>query len=326
MTDAILPSFHAFGKVILLGEHAVVYGFPALCTALTRGVRIAVQPGTGCVRIPAWDMQTPPANTLLSQSTPSLPLHQAYRALLQALQHVKSICFSSVKHDYVVHFDIPVGAGLGSSAAWAVALTRALAWEFHVSLSAQQLHEVAQAAEQIIHGQSSGLDALLAAQSGFGRFAKQSGLHALIPKPFSLCLAWTRQPKDTRTQVEKIKKQLELQPNQTWAHLQQIGRWVEEGCAAVQTGDWNTLGNLMNHNQEMLSTLGVSSPEIDRACQGALQAGALGAKLTGAGGGGCVIALAPGKEEQVQKSWQQAGFFAFVEKIGWASQGESLIP
>src|SRR5262249_11181670 len=146
----------------------------------------------------------------------------------------------------------------------------------------------------------SGVDVEAARRGGVGFYTREDGWQALDLEPFTLCVGLTGKPRDTRAMVAKVSQKM------TPAILREIGAI----CAQKRI-----TGALMNQNQSVLVELGASSPELDHLCTLARDAGAQGAKLTGAGGGGAAIALAPGREAQVLGAWRAAGFDGFTVRI-----------
>jgi diphosphomevalonate decarboxylase len=311
----------ACGKVILLGEHAVVYGVPALCGALAEGATVKAVPGTGRLRVPAWGVVTAPwfatDGTTESESSPTLS--KAFSAVVKQVfaQAQQTPAQDALPFDFEVRFSIPTSAGLGSSAAMSVALVRAVCRVLSLSLSEAQLDACALAAETVFHGSPSGLDHTLARQGGMGLFRRAVGLTPLADVPtLRLCIANTGKARDTRGRVARVKELVDEAPERTRRVFADIERWVIRAVEALAARDFLALGAAMNENQRLLAELEVSCPEIEAACAVAKAAGALGAKLTGGGGGGCVIALAaPEREEAVLAAWRKAGFPCFVTDI-----------
>lgn len=316
-----MPAGSAYGKVILLGEHAVVYGYPALCGALSKKVTIEAVPGTGRLVLPVLGVSTPPLEELFTShhqfAHPEQRICQAYATLGRELLNLGK--FSHIPFDWIATFDIPLGAGLGASAALSVALVRAFDHTLKLALTPAQILQAAQAAEHVFHGNASGLDAYLAQSGGFGLFRRNGGFTQISIQPFSICVGLTGRPKDTRARVARIAELLKSHSAATQQSLAHIADLVELGTKALQAGRFSDLGNVMNQNQEELQKLEASSPEIELLCRIAIDAGALGAKLTGGGGGGCVLALAPGKEEKILSVWQHAGFSSFLASLGTPS-------
>jgi len=277
----------ACGKVILLGEHAVVYGEPAIASAL----------GLGC-EVECREAGAMPHLLLDSQA---LRVDDADHAVNRAVREaVNAAGLDLHKLDISIRFDVPVGAGLGSSAALAVALPRAMFAHAGKLLDDAELISISHRIEEVFHGNPSGLDALLAMTGALGLFTKKGGLEALRPKsPLRLVIADTGLPRSTQTQVSNVAARKERLGRPIERTLEAIGDIVRAGAEAISAGNLPLLGELMDANQGLLSALSVSSPEIEALVGAARRAGATGAKLTGAGGGGCIIALAPGREAEV---------------------------
>ena len=315
----------ACGKVILLGEHAVVYGVPALCGALQGGVEVEVIPGQGRLIVPEWEVATPTLATLLDPTT-----RHGHSSLADALVAIVESSFAAVSRplsaadlpvDFVARFAIPTGAGLGSSAALSVALVRAVDRAAELGLSESDIDAAAFAAEKVFHGSPSGLDHTVAQRGGFGLYRRGHGLSVLTGTPaLRLCIGHTGRARDTKGRVARVAELTKQQPDKTAAIFARIATLVEESAAALARHDLARLGDAMNENQQLLSLLDVSCPEIEQVCAIARDAGALGAKLTGGGGGGCVVALAPGREDAVLAAWQAAGYSAFLVEVGGAGQ------
>jgi mevalonate kinase len=299
---------HAHGKVILLGEHAVVYGHPALAGAIDGGVTVETTAGTGLLRVPAWKLATP--------ATAELPaIARAYRALRERL----GLSLDGA-HDFTVRFGVPTGAGLGSSAAMAVALARALCDAHGRRATPAEIEAAAMASEEVIHGRPSGLDHTVAQRGGFGLFVRGRGLEPVAAaRPLELVIGHTNRERDTKGRVARVAELVEERPDETRARFGAIERLVGAARGAVEGGDLAALGRAMQENQAHLAALEVSCPEIERMCALAGEAGALGAKLTGGGGGGCVIALAPERGGAVREAWERAGHPTFLVRIGGAN-------
>lgn len=344
---AAAPAGAACGKVILLGEHAVVYGVPALCGALSGGAEIAAVPGCGALRVPAWGVVTPPAGELLAPAvrTPgglpdaltepvagaagSQSLLYAYRAILRSVLSAAQRADDDLTfgYDFVARFAIPTGAGLGSSAALSVALVRAIAQTLGLALSPRQVDAAALAAEQVFHGHPSGLDHTIAQHGGFGLFRRGHGLTPLYGTPeLRLCIGHTGRARDTKGRVARVAELHRETPAATAACFARIAALVDDAVAALRCGDLAALGAAMNQNQRELGQLEVSCPEIDAMCRLASDAGALGVKLTGGGGGGCVVALAGEREDAVRRAWEQAGFTSFLTTVGPTRSGSEPAP
>jgi mevalonate kinase len=278
--------YRAHGKVILLGEHSVVYGHPALAGALADGVTVEATAGSGLLRVPQWELVIDPA------TAPTTTLARAYVQLRQRA--------GAPALDLLLRFHLPTGAGLGSSAAMAVAIGRAL------GLDGAALAEAAMASETVIHGTPSGLDHTVSIAGGFGLFTRAGGLAPLRAAPLPLVIGHTGKARDTKGRVARVAQLLGEHSDEVRGRFAAIESLVGRGADAVARGSYGELGQAMNENQRHLEALDVSCVEIERMCAIARDAGAFGAKLTGGGGGGCVIAV--GNDAQVADAWQKAGY------------------
>lgn len=256
------------GKLILFGEHAVVYGHPAVAVAVDRGTQVQLEALDGPTRVLAADISDP-------------RLDQALAAVLPA--HGVGIR---------IRTDLPVGRGMGSSAALAVALVRALAaWE-GTPASVERCLALGFEIERVFHGRPSGLDHTVSTRGGAIRYRRTDAGPVFQPiqcAPLPLVVLDTGIAGDTAQLVAGVgARRPGIDPV-----LARIGQLVDEMIPALAAGDLPTLGAGMTENQSLLQQIGVSSPEIEALVALAVQHGALGAKLAGAGGGGVVIALVP---------------------------------
>jgi mevalonate kinase len=304
-----------WGKIILLGEHAVVYGYPALAAALDRGVAVSPVPtpagGPLRVDIPSWEMRVA-APRFLDAADPD-ETHPAARGLA-AIADALDLGRPSVS--LVGDAQIPAGAGLGSSAALAVAIARALARWAKLSLDAATLAAAANASETVFHGKPSGIDVALAVAGGIGVYRKSSGLRALPNAgQVRVLVGPSGQPRTTKAMVERVAEATGGKPED--ARLRELAGLTDTGTTALLGKDFAILGEAMDRAHAILGELGVSTPLLDELCDAARECGAHGAKLTGAGGGGAVIALAPrDRESEVLAAWRQRGVSGFVATVG----------
>jgi mevalonate kinase len=294
----------AHGKVILLGEHAVVHGHAALAAALDRGVRISFEgKPRGPIRVvaPHWDLAV--------DTDDAGPIGRAIAGV------AKAVGADHLSVDLHVVAELPAGAGLGSSAALMVAAARALAAAAGRTLDDDRAIEVALAGEHAFHGNPSGVDVELAARGGVGLFRKGEGLAPLAAEPLTLAIGLSGEPRSTAAMVARVEGRLDA-GGDTRVRLARLGQHAEDGARALVAGDVAELGRLFGKAHADLASIGVSSRGLELLIDAALKAGALGAKLTGAGGGGAVIALAPGREQEVLEAWQGVGRQGFVARVG----------
>ncbi len=288
----------AGGKIIVLGEHAVVYGHTALAGAIDRVVRCQAKPtdGLSTLSIPAWKIEV----SVTDEDTPG----KALRALLLAAR----------ADSVALHADsnIPPAAGLGSSAALCLAVARCLAPD----ASPEEHRAIAGAGEAQFHDRPSGIDVALSQCGGMARYDRLGGLVPLNVPPLSLVVGLSGVQRSTAVQVANVASKMTSDQGQTATAIAEMGDRAKEGIAALRNGDMETLGRCMSACHEALGIIGVGLPRLDAMVEVAMDAGALGAKLTGAGGGGAMIALAPGREFEVCAALGAENFESFVTTLG----------
>jgi len=291
----------ANGKIILLGEHAVVYGVSAIAAGIDRGAQAharLVAPST---------LQLGPR---LVRAGDDSDVSRAFAALLAAL--------AAPEVQVEVDLALPPGAGLGASAALGVAIARAvLETQGQVALDERVLAAAA-AWEQVFHGNASGVDAAASATDGCLIFSRANGIQLLrARRPLEFVVAISGPPASTKLMVEGVARLRERRPELVDKSLAAIAALVNNARGCIEAGDLTGLGRLMDLNQMLLSGLFVSTDAIERACAVARAAGALGAKLTGKGGGGSVLAIAGDEAaaDAVLASWRAAGYGAFVTRV-----------
>jgi len=297
-----------WGKIILFGEHAVVYGYPALAAALDRGVEVAAvpTPAGGPLRLdlPAWGVAVTAGRD---------PDHPRIGRALAAIADALGVGFPAVS--LVGDAQIPAGAGLGSSAAMAVAVARALLAHADRKADPRTVTEAAAASEALLHGRPSGVDVALAVAGGIGVFRRSSGLRQIAIVPLRVLVGPSGAPRSTAEMVERVAQATGERADD--ARLSELGSLTDLGTTALLDGKLARVGDAMDRAHAVLAELGVSTPQLDALCDAARAAGAHGAKLTGAGGGGAVIALAPRDREQaVLEAWRAAGVTGFVATVG----------
>jgi mevalonate kinase len=316
-----IPAAVACGKVILLGEHAVVYGIPAIAVGIEHGVRaearsIARGPSRLAVREWGVDVEARDLDASEGAGGGAADLGTALGAILRA-----SGCESPLAIDAKV--ELPPGGGLGCSAALGVAVARAIDPRAKI----EAVMDRVMAWERVFHGNPSGIDAACAARGGCIAFTKGEGIENVhAGAPLTLCIGHSGVASSTKSMVEAVARLRERRPEVVQKTFDGIRSLVRNARLAIEAGDRFALGRLMDLNQMLLSGLFVSTTEIERLCGLARENGALGAKLTGAGGGGCVVALVSGASgaESVLEAWRGAGFEGFATRVASARQPEVL--
>jgi hydroxymethylglutaryl-CoA reductase len=303
-----------FGKAILLGEHAVVYGRHAIACPLPLTMRAVVEDYSHGVEllIPRWGIEY--------QLSKPPEQRRSFERAAGAIMDQLGLSDRGMRIE--VFPDVPRGMGLGGSAALAVAIIRALDQHFKLGLSDEQVNELAFVSEKIAHGEPSGVDNTL---STFGQplvFRKGSPplVELLnIPQPLSLVVGMTRTEGLTAKTVSRVREARARKPKLYEKIFDDIDALVLQGVRAIQDNDVGTLGELMNVCQGLLNALQVSTPELERLIGIARRAGAAGAKLTGGGGGGAMIALCDGNAADVRAAIERHGFRAMSFELGGRS-------
>jgi mevalonate kinase len=303
----------ACAKTILLGEHAVVYGQPALAVPvaglLAKAEALPAEKGF-FLEAPAIGLAS-----ALEDLPPDHPLAFCVRHTIAHLQ----IPLPSVR--LRIQSEIPVASGLGSGAAVSTAIIRALAALAGRTLAPVEISALSFEVERIHHGTPSGVDNTVIAFERpilFRRGADPQFVH-----PGSVChflIAYSGIRGETRSAVAGVRERREREPALYDNLFREIGSLAEDGCDALQSGDSRRLGRDMNNCHGLLQAIGVSLPALDQLTDAARAAGALGAKLSGAGAGGNVLVLAnPERREEILAALQSAGSrweFAFTLPAG----------
>lgn len=323
---------YAPGKLILFGEHAVVDGQPAIAATLDRGIRVAVSSRDG------------DDGPLLRSTNASLPTlckpdrvvagvktgGEGPERLREALRVLVDMCGpETASLQFSVDGAIPAGSGLGSSAALAVALLRGVHQFFDRPLDDDALIERAFALEKVFHGNPSGVDHTTIVRGGVLSYEKPRGavvgvatsLH--LPRPLRLCVGTAGPHAGTANAVSALRDRAKRHPDHYARIFDGIGALSRAARVHLERGELGAVGELMDLNQGYLNALGVSTPGIEALCAIARERGALGAKLSGAGGGGAVIALVDDDPEPVRRAFAAAGFTAFATTVSNAVSGVS---
>jgi mevalonate kinase len=276
------------GKVILFGEHAVVYGEPAIAVPVTQVAATATvepaSPGDGLSLIAA-DLGT---RSNLAAAPERDPLAAAAHLTLSHLSTAVPDATLTIRST------IPIASGLGSGAAVSTALARALAGFLGHSLSAAEVSDLVFEVERIHHGTPSGIDNTVIAYEQpvyFVRGESSGPVLISVGAPFTLLIADTGLPSLTRCLVGRVRGEWQRNPTRYQALFKSIGDIVRDARRRIESGEVDSLGPLMNENHAILTELGVSSAILDGLVGAAQAAGASGAKLSGAGQGGSMLAL-----------------------------------
>lgn len=301
------------GKIILLGEHSVVYGRRAIAAPIPLAIQARIEDRTQGVEliIPRWGIEQ--RLDLAAKNPPSFT--RSIAGILEAL----GLKDRALRIE--VFPNVPRAMGLGGSAALAVAVIRALDAHFELGLEDERVNQLAFECEKIAHGTPSGLDNTLAT---FGEFMLYRAGTAperrvIVPnKPLPLVIGMSGIEGLTAKTVARVREAWQRNPSLYERLFDDIDSLVDLGLDALQSGDYVGLGEVMNVNQGLLNAMQVSTPELEELIQIARNHGALGAKLTGGGGGGSIIALCPEDSVKVARAMRAAGYHALEVEVGGA--------
>jgi mevalonate kinase len=275
------------GKVILFGEHAVVYGRPAIAVPVTEvkaQARVEPgEPGQGTV-IVASDLEE---SILLREAADDNALAHIVRLVLQRLRasHDPDLTIS-------VTSSVPIARGMGSGAAVSTAVARALIKHLGHWAASRTISELVYQAEVIYHGTPSGIDNTVVAFEKPIFFVKDEGWEVFwVAQPLLLAIGDTGIQSSTREVVGDVRQRAAADPQRYEALFDRVGDLTREARTALELGQHEALGRLMDENHALLQEIGVSCPALDQLVVAAREAGALGAKLSGAGRGGNMVAL-----------------------------------
>jgi mevalonate kinase len=292
MTIATAP-----GKIILFGEHAVVYGQPAIAAPVSqvRATAVIRNSSTPGIRLIAPDLGS---DVLLSEASAddavAAVIHQ-----MQTAAHLKELPDLTI----TVSSQIPVASGLGSGAAITAAIIRALAAHLGLThlLSDEWVSDQTYEIEKIHHGTPSGIDNTVVAYERPVYFVRQQPRNRIEPfavaKPLHLLVADTGIRSSTKDVVGDVRRRWQADPETFNVIFETCGRIANTARLAIEAGDIAQIGQLMTENHALLQKMTVSAPKLDKLVETTLAAGALGAKLSGAGRGGNMIALVAEEKE-----------------------------
>lgn len=286
------------GKVILLGEHGVVYGQPALAAPISRGVRAWAVPAKKCT------VELPPG----LKAEHSTTLERAFQRAAKVTGHPKVLV--------TLESDLPVSMGLGSSGALSVAVSRVLLEAKSAQpASVKDVERVALEMEKEFHGTPSGVDHTTSARGEMVLYRRGSVRVIRSPIPVRVLVAIVGERPPTKKTVGALRERQARWPARYERLFREIGRVAKEGADAVTKGDLDALGDLMNVNQGLLNAVGLSSEGLEAMVNRLRKLGALGAKLTGAGGdGGAVLGLFREPEPLVARLSKE-GVTCFVSQL-----------
>jgi hydroxymethylglutaryl-CoA reductase len=305
------PRAAGHGKAILLGEHAVVYGRHAIAAPIPLAIEASVEDADDGVSliIPRWGVE----QRLQVDVEQRQAFHKPSAVILEKL----GLMGRPMRIE--VFPNVPRAMGLGGSAAVAVAIIRALNAHFNLALSDEEVNALAFESEKMAHGTPSGIDNTVAT---YGRFLMYrpgdppTVRTITIAKSIPVVIGMTGVESLTAKMVARVRKAWERNPQRYERIFDDIDSLTLQGLKAIESYDLEQLGELMNICQGLLNALQVSCWEVEELIQIAREHGALGAKLTGGGGGGSIIAVCPEGADRVVQAMHDAGYHAMEVQIG----------
>jgi mevalonate kinase len=303
-----------FGKVILFNEHFVVYGIPAIASAIGAKTTALVQRRAGY-------------GIEIEDERPETKGYKAEKAAQQkeSLElMLKFMKINTIKDAYHVTLggDLVAASGVGASAASCAAIARAFSEELRLNYSDGKVNEVAYEGEKGYHGTPSGIDNTAATYGGLIWYKREGSSHLMermrLKKPVEIVMGNTEIVADTKVVVGGVKERREKEPEKYAQIFNDAEQLVYKARKELEAFNLKGLGEYMNQNHALLQQIGVSCPELELLVDLARNNGALGAKLTGTGKGGYMVALTPTKvlQERVASAMEKKGFQALRTTIG----------
>ena len=304
-----------FGKVILFGEHFVVHGVPGIVSAIDSTADAVVKKNNNQI-----DIRDERKGSKGYAQEKKLQQFESINRMFKKME----LNPDTIGLKIWLGGSLPGFSGLGASAASSVAIARAITEEFALSVSNQEINEIAFEAEKAYAGNPSGIDNTAATFGGLLWFKKNltGGPNRIeeisLKEPVEIIIGSTGIVANTKAMVEGVAERKKAYPQKYDPLFKTAKELAINARTAIQNFDLLKVGELMNTNHRLLMEIGVSCKELDNLVAIANKKGAYGAKLTGGGGGGCMTALTPGKklQEKVAKAIENEGFEVLRTKIG----------
>lgn len=297
---------YGYGKVILFNEHFVVYGVPAIASAIDKTTTASVQPS--------------PSGLVLHDERPATPGYKEDKKDQQqdSLHYIFQAMDVDPDLEIWLGGNLKAASGIGASAASCAAIARAINDEYNMGYSQADINRVAYEGERGYHGTPSGVDNTVATYGGLVWFQSGDMERLDIDEPVNIVMGNTGIVADTKQAVASVRERKEQQPQKYESIFQQADQLVHEARDALLQADWPAVGRYMNRDHELLQRIAVSSPELDELVDLAREQGAPGAKMTGGGLGGFMVALTPGQELQksVATAIEEAGYETLCTRVG----------
>lgn len=302
-----------YGKVILFNEHFVVYGIPAIASAIGSKTVAKVELFEG----KGWSIK---------DDRPATPGYKEekldhQRESIERILEAAGIDANLAPIKIILEGDLKAASGVGASAASCAAIARALSHQFNLGFTDERINEIAYEGEKGYHGTPSGIDNTAATFGGLIWFVKgkPNFMERLkLKEPVEIVMGNTGVVANTKAAVAGVRERKDKEPKKYNKIFDEANELAKEARKALESYDLEAVGRYMNRNHELLQSIEVSSKDLDFLVELARNHGALGAKMTGGGLGGYMVALTPGKDvqEKVAKAMEKEGFEALRTKIG----------
>jgi len=300
-----------FGKVILFGEHFVIYGVPSIVSAIDKATTCVVKKGGE----PGWSLDD---RRLATPGYKEEKLEQQRESIDRIL---KAAGIDPTKNPIKITFggDLVAASGIGASAASCVALARALSDEFGLGFSDERINELAYEGERAYHGTPSGVDNTAATYGGLLWFVRGKPIERIsIKRPIEVVMGNTGIVANTEAAVAGVRERKQRYPEKYGKIFKEAEELAYKARGALVDYDLRQVGRLMDENHRQLQAIEVSCKELDFLVELARANGAYGAKMTGGGLGGNMVALTPGEDLQgrVARAIEKEGFEILRTRIG----------
>ncbi len=319
-----------YGKVILYNEHFVVYGIPAIASAIDSKTEAIVErvADPGLLVASGREGSMAGDGWVLEDNRPANPGYKTEKYDQQkesVLRVLRAAGFDPVRNPVRITLagDLKAVGGVGASAAVCVSIARALNEEFGLGFDDGRVNEIAFEGEKAYAGTPSGIDNTASTYGGLLRFQKcPDGSNKIdrirMEKPVEIVMGNTGVTADTKAAVAGVRERKDRDPVKYSRIFDESRVLVEKATASLKAGDLRALGRLMDQNHRLLQEIEVSHPKLDELVSLARKHGAWGAKMTGGGLGGYMVALTPGKklQEEVARGMEECGYEALRTSVG----------
>jgi len=296
------------GKVILAGEHFVVWGSTALAVAIDKRVRAIVELA---------DEDEIVSENYGTSSKLSNGIAKGLYPIAKTIYATKNYIGSRKKVRVTIRSGIPPASGLGSSSAVAVSTVASIAGALDAKLAEKEIFDLAIVSEKIVHGNPSGIDIAVAVYGGVLLFRKgEQPKEVKMSSQFEIVVGLSGLSRKTARMINRVAETRRNLPNFFNALVSSSSHLSMMASKSLADGNFDDLASIMSFHNSALSWFGLSTQQIDRMVETCLASGALAAKITGGGGGGAIVALPrQGKAEDIVNALKSKGFESFSVKI-----------